>query len=539
LLQRKGTPAEIPLLVTAPFIIFGLLLLIACANVAGVLLARGAGRRREIALRLALGASATRIVRLLLAESLLLCVLGAGAGLVLTMWLTHALANVTPANTAALRLSVIRADWNVVLYVAIVAVVTTVICGVAPALQAARVKLIPGLQADTAGGGSRRSMRRVMVAGQVAGSVLLLTMCLLLLKSLVNIGTIDPGFDVRHGITARIDLDRNRYSDVQHEAFRDLIMQRLEGLPSVEAATFANLVPLGGDSVAARPQVKDDSEGSSPRTFLMSVGPRYFETMAIPLRRGREFHATDRRGAAPVAIVNETFARLVFGRTDPLGRWLRPYQQDAWHEVIAVVGDTKYGLLSESPQPVMFLPYLQRGGQLFVQLRTAGDPRAIIPAVERAIADADKSALVNVQTTTEAISFEFTVRRTTTAVLSALGALGLLLAMIGLFGALSWDVARRTAEIGLRMALGATRGAVARLIVKDALTVVGAGLIAGSLLAALAAVGLRFLLAGVAPGDPMTVAAVSGVVLLATLLASWIPVRRASSTEPNVALRRE
>jgi predicted permease len=539
LLQRKGTPAEMPLLVTAPFIIFGLLLLIACANVAGVLLARGASRRREIALRLALGASATRIVRLLLAESLLLCVLGAGAGLLLTTWLTHALGTVTWANTTALRLSVVRADWNVVLYVAMVAVVTTVICGFAPALQAARLQLIPGLQADTAGGGSRRSMRRVMVAGQVAGSVLLLTMCLLFVKSLASIATIDPGFDVRHGITARIDLDRNRYSDVQHEAFRDLIMERLEGLPSVEAATYASLVPLSGDSLATRPEVKDDSERRSPRTFLMNVGPRYFETMAIPLRRGREFLVTDRRGAAPVAIVNETFARLVFGPTDPLGRWVRPYQQDPWHEIVAVVADTKYGLLSESPQPLMFLPYLQRGGQLFVHLRTSGDPQSIVPVVERAIADADKSALVRVQTTSDAISFEFTVRRITTAVLTGLGALALLLAMIGLFGALSWDVARRTAEIGVRMALGATRGAVARLIVKDALTVVGAGLIAGSLLAVLVAVGLRFLLAGVAPGDPSTVAVVSGVVLAATLLASWIPVRRATSTQPNVALRRE
>ena len=272
---------------------------------------------------------------------------------------------------------------------------------------------------------------------------------------------------------------------------------------------------------------------------MANVGPRYFETMAIPLLRGREFLVTDRAGAAPVAIVNETFARLAFGGKDALGQWVRPYERDPWHQVVAVVADTKYGVLSESPQPQMFLPYLQRGGQLFVQLRTAGDPQSTIPPVQRAIVDVDKSALVRVQTMSDAISLEFTLLRITTGVLSALGLLGLLLAMIGLFGALSWDVTRRTPEIGLRMALGATRAAVRKLILKDALTVVGAGLVAGSLGAALVAVMLRSLLAGVTPADPIAIASVCGVLLMATLLASWIPVTRASSTNPNVALRRE
>ena len=539
LLQRKGTPAELPLLVTAPFIIFGLLLLIACANVAGVLLARGASRRREIALRLALGASTGRIARLLLAESLLLCLLGAGAGLLLATWVTRALGTITWSNTMALRLSVVQADLNIVLYVAIVAAVVTLLCGAAPAFQAARVNLVPGLQADTPGGGRRRRLRSVLVVGQVAASVLLLTTCGLFLRSLVHIRTIDPGFDVRHGITARIELDRNRYSEAQHEAFRDQIMERLEALPSVEAVTYASLIPLGGDSLATRAQVKDEPDWRSPRTFMANVGPRYFETMAIPLLRGREFLVTDRAGAAPVAIVNETFARLAFGGKDALGQWVRPYERDPWHQVVAVVADTKYGVLSESPQPQMFLPYLERGGQLFVQLRTAGDPQSTIPPVKRAIVDVDKSALVRVQTMSDAISLEFTLRRITTGVLSALGLLGLLLAMIGLFGALSWDVTRRTPEIGLRMALGATRAAVRKLILKDALTVVGAGLVAGSLGAALVAVMLRSLLAGVTPADPIAIASVCGVLLMATLLASWIPVTRASRTNPNVALRRE
>jgi predicted lysophospholipase L1 biosynthesis ABC-type transport system permease subunit len=261
--------------------------------------------------------------------------------------------------------------------------------------------------------------------------------------------------------------------------------------------------------------------------------------MAIPLRRGREFLATDRRGAQPVAIVNETFARLAFGEKDALGQSVRPYERDPWHEVIAVVADTKYGVLSESPQPQMFLPYLQRGGQLIVQLRTRGDPLSSIPLVKRAIADVDRSALVRVQTTRDAMSLEFTLRRITTIVLSALGSLGLLLAMIGLFGALSWDVTRRTPEIGLRMAFGATRAAVRTLILKDAVIVVGAGLLAGSLAASLVAVMLHSLLAGITPADPMTVAAVTGVLLMATLLAAWIPVTRASRTDPNVAIRRE
>jgi putative ABC transport system permease protein len=373
----------------------------------------------------------------------------------------------------------------------------------------------------------------------VAASVLLLTICLLFVKSVLRIGSIDPGFDVRHGITARVELDRNRYDEVQRDALREQIMERLEALPSVEAATYASLLPLAGDSAATRAQLKDEPGWRSPRTFLTNVGPRFFETMAIPLLRGREFLVTDRRGAAPVAIVNETFARLAFRGTDSLGRWVRPYEQDPWHQVVAVVADTKYALLSESPQPQMFLPYLQRGGPLVVQVRIAGDPELIMPRIKRAIADLDKSALVRVQTTRDATSLEFTLRRITAGVLSALGSLGLLLAMIGLFGTLSWDVTRRTAEIGLRMALGATRAAVRMLILKDALTIVSVGLVIGSVVAGVVAMMLRSLLAGVAPADPVAIASVLGALLVGTFIASWIPVSRASGTDPNVALRQE
>jgi putative ABC transport system permease protein len=246
-------------------------------------------------------------------------------------------------------------------------------------------------------------------------------------------------------------------------------------------------------------------------------------------------------GAALVVIVNETFVRLSGMSGDPTGRDIRvlSQQDEPWRQIVGVVADSKYASLSESPQAQVFLPYLQTGGELFVQIRTAATSSPGIGAVREAISSLDNSVLVDVRTTEEATSLEFTLRRTATWLLAALGAIGLLLSMIGLFGVLAWDVSRRTPEIGIRMALGASRGAVRNAVVGDGLKLVSIGTVLGLALMLLATFPLRGFLAGVRPLDPVTIGAVAGLLAMVAILASWIPAHRASRIDPTTALRRE
>jgi putative ABC transport system permease protein len=542
LLQGRGVPPELMIGTVLPFAIFGLLLLVACANVAGLLLARAADRRREIAIRLAIGASRGSVVQMLLVETLMLSIIGTAGGLLLTVWLTGLLTTVQLPNAAGLHLPGVQLDLRLTLYALAVAIFTALFCGLAPALQATRVNLTPGLKEQSSG--SRRrggGLRGVLVAGQVFASVLLLTMCLLFLRSLQNVGTVDPGFDIEHGITARVALDQHRFTEEQRGLFAERAVERLGALPGITSASFASLIPLGGDSVGAsrQRQLKDRPDWSSPEVLFADVGPRYFETMGIAVRRGREFLSGDRRGAPSVAIVNETYARLAFPAEDALGRSVRGRDDEPWSEIVGVVADNKYTFLSEPPAPQMFFPFLQRGGSLFLQVRTSGSPARDSAAVKRTIADLDKTVVVSVQSTKDATSLEFTLRRSATGLLAALGTLGLLLAMIGLFGVLAWEVSRRTREIGIRVALGASPGAVRRLVVRDAMWLVAAGTIAGLAAAVLLALPLRDVLAGASPADPVVLTGVPGVLLLVTLVASWIPARRASAVDAVMALRGE
>jgi hypothetical protein len=274
--------------------------------------------------------------------------------------------------------------------------------------------------------------------------------------------------------------------------------------------------------------------------LLSNVGPRYFATMGIPLLRGREFLATDRRGSPPVVMVNETFAKMAFPRGDAVGQLVfapTSNTPEPWREIVGVVADNKYGSLGEQPRPQLFQPYLQTGGRLFLQARTAGPPALSIAAVKRAIAEQDGSVLADVQTTEDATSLEFTLRRISTIMLASMGALGILLAMIGLYGVLSWDVSRRTAEIGIRMALGASRPTVRRMVLRDGLVLAGVGVTLGIGAAIVLMLPIRSFLAGVGTADPATIAAVAVLLMLVSVAASWFPVRRATRIDPITALR--
>jgi predicted permease len=548
-LRSRNSGPTFFIAIATPFVVVGLLLLIACANVAGVMLARGAMRQREIAVRLALGASRGRVVQTLLAESLVLSLLGAAGGLMIASWASPLLTSIPLPNTPSLAPFPLRIDASLGLYTLAIALVTCVLCGLAPARQSSRAEILPWLrQASAQGGSSRGRLRRLLVAGQVGASVLLLMVCTLFLRSLLYVGTVNPGFDTEHVIAAKITPEQNRFNPTQAAGFgggqaathlfAEQLRGRVEALPGVSSVSYASLIPLGGDSVGAFVQLKDRANFHSPEIELANVGPRYFHTMGILILRGREFLVTDREGSAPVAIVNETLARRFFPKGNALGQLIRlTAEHEPWREIVGVVADNKYAFYAEAPLPQMFSPFLQTGGRLFVLVHTTGQPSALVGAVTRAIAEQDKTALTDVKTLREATSLEFALRRLGTGLLASMGALGLLLAMIGLYGVLSWEVSRRTAEIGIRMALGASSGAVRRMVMRDGALLVGGGITAGMALALLATLPLRVFLAGVSTADPITIMAVAATLMLVSLAASWFPVRRATRVDPLIALR--
>jgi predicted permease len=542
-LQGHGVPSELPLVLAAPFILFGLLLLTACANVAGVLIARGESRRGEIAVRLALGASRWAVVRMLLVECLLLTTLSTAGGLLLAASVTAVIARLRLVEPFPLHVPAFSPDLTMMLWAGAVAVVTCLACGLAPALQATRVTLTPGLRHVQAG--NRRSRgRKFLVIAQVAASALLLTMCVMFLRGLQQAATIDPGFDVRQGISARVTIEPRRFTPEQLHAFARQLVERLEQLPQARSVSFTSLLPLGGDAMNRRAELRDLPPESSVRIGTSNVGPRFFETLGMTVRGGREFLTTDRIGSAPVAIVNESFAKRAFPNQSALGRYIRigAQEPEPWREIVGVVSDSKYASLSEAPRPQVFLPYLQTGGGLIVQVRTrdGSSPALALSAVRSAIANIDATVLADVRTTEDATSLEFTLRKLASSLLAGLGAIGLLLSLVGLFGVLAWTVSRSTPEIGIRIALGASRGAVRAGVVKSGLMLVGFGAIVGIAVAVVVTWPLRsFLLVGANVTDPLTLASLAGVLLLTGAAASFIPALRASRIDPAIALRRD
>jgi predicted permease len=540
-IRERNSQPQFLIGMAAPFVVMGLLLAIACANVAGVMLARGASRQREIAIRLALGASRRRVVHMLLADSLLLSLAGAAGGLLLTAWAAPLISRVQLPNTPPLPVFSLELDGRMGLYTLAIALATCLFCGLLPARQATRPQLLPSLKQTALQGARAGRLRRMLVTGQVAASTLLLVICLLFLRSLWFIGGIDPGFAIDRGITARVTPERRNPTTEQTHALAEELAHRVGSLPGVESASFANLIPLGGDSVGGWTELKDRPDYRGPMILYGNVGPHYFRTMGIRVIRGREFEAADRAGTAPVAVVNETFARQAFPNGDAVGRLVRQETREGapWREIVGVVADNKYAFYAEPPRPQLFAPFLQTGGRIFLQVRTAGAPSRSLAIVRRAIQEAQPSLMADVRTTRDAASLEFGLRRLSTGLLAGMGGLGLLLAMIGLYGVLSWEVSRRTAEIGIRMALGASGGMVRLLVLKNTLMLSGGGIAVGVGLAMLATLPLRSFLAGVSGTDPLTMATVAAVLSMISVAASWLPARRATRIDPIAALRCE
>jgi putative ABC transport system permease protein len=527
----------------------GFVLLIACANVAGLLLGRAAGRGRELAMRVALGASRARLVRQLLTESVVLSIAGGTAALLLARWGLELLLNLVPGD---LKAADIRLDWWAVAFTFAVALATGVAFGLLPALSASRPDVHEGLKEGsgrtTATAGSGR-LRDALAVGEVALSLVLLVGAGLLIRTVGNLLRTDPGFDPRPVLSAEIWLNGTGYDSTTAIAdFYRRLTSQVELLPGVRSAAVVEAgLPLdrGGNQYV---MIEGRAEGAS--VDYRAITPSYFRTLAIRLEQGREFTPGDVQGAEPVAVVNQSFARRYISGHDAVGRTVsfeggtRPPRR-----IVGVVGDV-HSYIGSPPVPTVFIPsaqtpagYTRLFGSWFpihVVVRTAGDPAGLVAGLTRAIHDTDARVPVGrVEPLEEVLSDSVSQSRLQMMLLAVFASLALVLAAVGIYGVMSYLVAQRSHEIGVRLALGAVPGEVLRMVLRRGLLLAGSGAAIGLAGAAGLTRLLRSWLYGVTAGDPATFAVVTGLLLLVALAACYIPARRAARVDPVVALRAE
>lgn len=535
-------PAEVAVLGIALVMLFGLVLLIACANVTGLTLARIAARHRELALRTALGAQRTRIAQMLLAESLVVAFIGTAVGVGLAVAAMPLLRHVTIADVGTLHLAV-QPDLKLMAFAVLLVALSGLLVGVVPAIRAAQhVRASTDLQEGGRSISQRLRLRSLFVVGQVAGAVVLLALSLMLLRSVTRLQQMEVGFDVDRAVVVNVHQDAAAFA-------ADGGLQQARGLAEalgagngLGPAAPAAIVPLGGETSATR-VVATRRPDEYVRTIINSVGAGYFESLGIPLRRGRAFDTRDHEGGARVAIVNERLSHLLFPGEEALGQSVSAFDE-APLEIVGVVADSKVGWLGETPQPLLYYAFDQRPRlssqmrDVRVLVRTAADPAMALKAIESiARAQTGPDAVVVVRTLREAASMEVKLRRAGSRLLAGIGALGLLLASMGLYGVMSYLVASRTTEIGVRLALGAPRGLLLMSMLRRGVVLVALGLALGLPLAMLAARGLAGTIAGISAVDPIALAAVIAVLLVVGAAASFVPARRATKIDPSVALR--
>jgi len=527
------------------FFAVSLVLLLACSNVASLLLARATARRREIAVRIALGARRSRLVRQLLTESLLLSLIAGGLGVVLAAVALQALLAFQPPMPFALALG-LELDRRVLFFALFVSLATGVTFGLLPALRASGAAPMEALKAGPAEGPRRRlAVRDVLVIAQVAGSLVLLVGAGLFLRSLARAQAIDPGFDPRHALVFSLDLAAQGYDQPRGEQLYTALQDRLRAVPGVTGATFSTYLPLtlGGERRSFRAVGYTPGPGEDMEVASSFVGADYFATMRTSIVRGRGFTMGDAPGTRPVAVVNEAFVRRFWPGRDGLGETLvLPWDgSEVAMEVIGIARDGKYASLGEAPTPYIFYPHRQLyRSQMAVVVRMQGDVASLVPQVRQEVKALDPAlAVYDVKTLEAHLGTALYPARAAAGLLGLTGVLALFLAAIGLYGVLSYLVTLRTREIGVRMALGAERGDVVRLVVGRGLRLAGAGLAIGLVVSAAVTRYASFLLYGTSPLDPSTFAAVVALLLAVALVAAWSPARRAAAVEPVSALREE
>ena len=527
----------------------GLVLLIACANLANLMLARSSAREREIAVRLAIGASRGRLVRQLLSESLLLAAIGTVLGALLAPALSKILLALMTTESNEIFFD-LTPDWRVFAFLGSVAVSTCVLFGLAPALRATRTE--PGAVLKSGGRGSNTSregfgLRRLLVVSQVALSLVLLVGALLFLRSFRNLLTVNTGFRQDRILEAALDPRRLDLPKEQRFPLRQEIIRRVRAIPGVDAAADASVIPLDGSSWTMGVEAAGAKSGEGGSSRFDWVGPEFFKTMQIPVLAGRAFDEHDTTNSPSVAIVNETFARELLNGVNPIGRTFRtvaePGYPETVYQIVGVVKDTKYQELRESQQAICFAPSSQYplGGGPFAQIliRSNVPLPALTEQVKSAIAGVSPNILIYFRVFKTMIRDHLVDDRVMAMLSGFFAALATLLAIIGLYGVMSYMVARRRSEIGIRMALGANAGNVSKMILREAGLLLAVGLVVGTGLAVAASTAASTLLFGLKPHDPATLAAAVAALALAALAASYLPARRAARLDPMTALREE
>ena len=526
-----------------------LVLLVTCTNLAGLLLARATDRRREIAIRLAMGASRVRLIRQLLTESLLLSIVGGIAGVLLAIWIVRALLAFKPPIDFPLTID-LGLDWRVLLFSLGVSVVAGAVFGLAPALQSTRPNLLNALKDTSAqGGGGRTRLRSVLVVTQIAISLVVLIAAGLVVRTLQQLQTMNPGFDPQNALTMSFDLSLQGYDEARGQQFYRQVAERVRALPGVKSAAVSSYIPLSlnynsrGIHVEGEPVVRG---ANTPNAMNAAVGPRYFETMATPIVEGREFTDQDLEKSEQVAIVNETFVKRLMpavkssaeavGKRVSFGDAAGPFMR-----IVGVARDGKYFNIAEDPRTFIWTPltqdYMSSGA---IMVRTNGAPEPVFAAVRGEVAAIDPNLpLFDVTTLKEHMRLALFPARVAAMVLGVFGLVALLLSAIGIYGITSYAVSQRTHEIGIRMALGAQLRDVLRLVLNHGLklTLIGAAL--GLVGAFLATRAITAVLYGVSATDPLTFVSVSILLIGVALLACYVPARRATKVDPLIALRNE
>ncbi|HLY62316.1 MAG TPA: ABC transporter permease [Terriglobia bacterium] len=569
--------------------VVGFVLLIACANVAGLLLSRAAARQKEMAVRLALGAGRARIMRQLLTESMTLSLGGGVLGVLFAIWGVEAMTALIARGADHPFPFVVAPDWRVLLFTVSISLLTGILFGIAPALRSSRLDLTPALKENSqslpggeAGRGRWLQLGKALVVIQVALSMIVLVGAGLMVRTLVNLRSINPGFDTRNLLLFGIDPTLTKYSDSKIQNLYRQLQERLAALPGVTSVSYSSDALLSGSLWTSDLHVEGQPEKSTQEVDMLAAGPDFLKTLRIPLIGGRTFTAADfeqanqavapeessQQAATPSGassapksspsagppipvLVNTTFVRTYMTNQNPLGKRLTQGDNEGtsgdsavgkprtktW-EIIGVAGDTKYNDLRRQVQPAVYVP--MTGGGAHFELRTQSNPAALIPVVRKTVNDADSNLpIFDVRTQSERVDELLTTERIISRLASFFGSLALLLACVGLYGLLSYEVARRTREIGIRMALGAESRDVLRRIAGEGIRVTLAGIAAGIIGGLALTRFLSSLLFGLQATDLATFAGVSLILLAVALLACYIPARRATKVDPMVALRYE
>jgi predicted permease len=519
-------------------IVVALILLIVCANVANLLLSRSAGRAREVSIRLSIGATRWRVMRQLLTESVLLAAVGGTLGLLVASWGKELLPD--PAGQAPL-------DARVLLFTAALTLFTGIIFGIAPAIRATGKNVSAGLKE---GGrnltSSRTRLGKSLVVVQIAVSLVLLIGAFLFLRTVQNLRQVNVGFNPQNLVLFRVNPRLNQYDEARTNALYARLIEQLRFIPGVKAASFSSAALLSGSDVDTDMVVQGRPYERGPQNFIneLNVGPGFFETLEIPIASGRTFTSSDHENSPKVAVINEAAARKFFPNENPLGRRFgTDPETSSEFEVAGVIRDAKYSNIRTVAPPTVYFFHFQRASFLpgaTFEIRTLNDPQEAMPAIREAVRKLDPNLpLLSMSTQMEQIEGRFSQERIFAQAYALFGSVALLLASLGLFGLLSYNVSRRTNEIGIRLALGARSTDVLRMIMRESLWMVSTGLAIGLVAALIAGRLVADLLFELAPSDPVTIGLAMAVMIAVSGMAGYLPARRASRVDPMVALRYE